>query len=87
MQKVRKIPMRKCIGCGESKPKNELIRVVKNKENEVFLDFTGKAHGRGAYLCKDENCLNKAIKSKGLNRSFGCEISKEAYEELKSSLK
>lgn len=86
MVKKKKIPMRKCIVCGESKPKGELIRVVKNNKGEVFLDETGKANGRGAYLCKKSECLEKAIKNKSLNRTFSCEISNEAYDALKKSL-
>lgn len=87
MAKVRKIPMRKCIGCGVNKPKKELIRVVKNKEEGILLDKTGKVNGRGAYLCLDEECLNKAIKSKALNRAFDMEISEETYDELRKSIK
>lgn len=87
MKKIKKIPMRKCIGCGENKPKKELIRVVKNKENEIFLDKTGKANGRGAYLCYDENCLNKAIKSKALNRAFESNIDEETIKTLEDSIK
>ena len=79
--------MRKCLGCGENKPKSELIRVVKNKEGEVFLDVSGRKNGRGAYLCYDENCLDKAIKSKALNRAFEMEIDDETIEELKRSIK
>ncbi len=84
--KIKKIPMRRCIGCGESKPKKELIRVVKNKENEVFLDKTGKANGRGAYICFNKECLEKAIKTKAINRAFEMEISDETIEELKESI-
>lgn len=87
MKKIKKIPMRKCIGCGDNKPKKELIRVVKNKENEIFLDKTGKANGRGAYLCYDENCLNKAIKSKALNRAFESNIDEETIKTLEDSIK
>ncbi|MBL7575106.1 hypothetical protein SAMN00017477_0607 [Peptoniphilus asaccharolyticus DSM 20463] len=87
MAKAKKIPMRKCLGCGENKPKSELIRVVKNKEGEVFLDVSGRKNGRGAYLCYDENCLDKAIKSKALNRAFEMEIDDETIEELKRSIK
>lgn len=87
MTKLKKVPMRKCLGCGENKPKSELIRVVKNKEGEVFLDVSGRKNGRGAYLCYDENCLDKAIKSKALNRAFEMEIDDETIEELKRSIK
>ena len=64
MEKVKKIPMRKCLGCMQSFPKKELIRIVRTPENEVCLDATGKKSGRGAYLCKDKACLKKAIKAK-----------------------
>ena len=86
VKKERKIPMRTCIGCRESKPKKELIRVVKNKENEIFIDKTSKANGRGAYICNDIECLNKAIKTKALNRAFQTEISEKTYDELRSAL-
>lgn len=78
--------MRTCIGCREQKPKKELIRVVRNKENQIFIDLTGKANGRGAYLCRSKDCLDKAIKSKALNRAFSAEIDKETYEKLKESI-
>lgn len=87
MAKMKKIPMRKCLGCGESKTKQELIRVVKNKDGEVFLDSTGKKNGRGAYLCFDEKCLDKAIKSKALNRAFEMEINDDIIQGLKKSIK
>ena len=86
MVKTRKIPMRTCIGCREQKPKKELIRVVRNKENQIFIDLTRKANGRGAYLCRSKDCLDKAIKSKALNRAFSTEIDKETYEKLKESI-
>lgn len=86
MVKTRKIPMRTCIGCREQKPKKELIRVLRNKENQIFIDLTGKANGRGAYLCRSKDCLDKAIKSKALNRAFSTEIDKETYEKLKESI-
>ncbi|MDO5650429.1 MAG: YlxR family protein [Gallicola sp.] len=87
MKKVKKIPVRKCIGCGVAKPKKELVRIVKNKENEIFLDETGKANGRGAYLCYDEECLKKAIKSKALNRAFESAIDEETIKSLEDSIK
>ena len=86
MVKTRKIPMRTCIGCREQKPKKELIRVVRNKENQIFIDLTGQPNGRGAYLCRSKDCLDKAIKSKALNRAFSTEIDKETYEKLKESI-
>lgn len=86
MTKFKKTPMRKCLGCGENKPKNELIRVVKNKDDKIFIDRTGKQNGRGAYLCFNKDCLDKAIKSKALNRAFEMEINDETIEELKKSI-
>ena len=78
--------MRTCIGFRVQKQKIDLIRVVKDKENNIFIDKTGKANGRGAYLCNDKNCLEKAIKSKALNRAFTTEISEEVYENLINSV-
>ena len=77
----KKIPMRQCVGCGEMKAKKELIRVIKTEE-EVLLDTTGRKNGRGAYICPDKECLNKAIKNKGLERSFKMPIDKEIYSLL-----
>ncbi|NLK97018.1 RNase P modulator RnpM [Defluviitalea saccharophila] len=85
--KTRKIPLRKCTGCQEMKNKKELIRVVRNNEGEFSLDFTGKKPGRGAYICPTEECLLKAQKSKGLERSFKVAVPSEIYEALKSELK
>lgn len=81
--KTRKIPMRKCIGCMESFPKKELCRIVKNKDNEIKLDLTGKLNGRGTYICRKTECLEKAIKSKRLAKSIESEIPEEVYESIK----
>ncbi|WP_313343227.1 RNase P modulator RnpM [Sedimentibacter sp.] len=81
--KVKKIPMRKCIGCMESFPKKELCRIVKTKENEIFFDTTGKLNGRGTYICKKTECFEKAIKSKRLSKSLEAEIPEEIYESIK----
>ena len=86
MQKVKKIPQRKCIACQERDSKKGLMRIVKNKEGEIFLDPTGKANGRGAYVCKSSECLKKAIKSKALNRAFKMEVPNEVYEHLLAEL-
>ena len=80
--RVRKIPLRKCIGCGESKPKKELIRVVKNKDLEIKIDPTGKINGRGAYICPNISCLEKAQKSKRLSNALEIEIPNSIYEEM-----
>ena len=86
MNKTKKVPLRKCGGCSESKPKNELTRIVKNKEQEVFIDETGKANGRGAYVCKDIRCLDKAIKTKAIYKALGKDLTEETIESLRQSL-
>lgn len=82
MEKVKKIPMRKCLGCNGSFPKKELVRVVRTPENNVIIDKTGKANGRGAYVCKSKECLKKAIKSKRISHSLEVEIPDGLMEEL-----
>lgn len=82
----KKIPLRKCTGCLQMKDKRELIRVVKTNEGEYKLDLTGKMSGRGAYICKNKECFEKAFKSKGLERSFKCAIPKEMYEKIRNEL-
>jgi len=84
--KQKKIPMRMCLGCQEMKPKKELIRVVKNKENEISIDFTGKKPGRGAYICRSLSCFEKARKGKRFERAFEVSINEEIYEMLKKDL-
>lgn len=86
MGTVRKVPMRKCIGCNEMKSKKELIRVIRTPEGEILLDATGKKNGRGAYVCPDRACLAKAMKSKGLERSFQTAIPKEIYDNLEKEM-
>lgn len=86
MSSVKKIPMRKCVGCGEMKNKKEMMRVLKTSENEFLLDATGKKNGRGAYLCQSKECLEKAIKNKGLERSFKQAIPKEVYAILEKEM-
>lgn len=85
--KVKKIPMRMCTGCSQMKPKKELIRVVKNNEGEVSIDLVGKKPGRGAYICKDEACLEKAYKSKRLNKNLETNISEDIYKSLRETIK
>ncbi len=82
----KKIPLRKCTGCQEMKPKKELIRIVKTDEGEFKLDYSGKMQGRGAYICPNEACLEKAHKSRGLERSFKEKVPQSVYEELKKEL-
>jgi len=84
--KQRKVPLRRCAGCMEMKGKKELIRVVRSNENEFFLDLTGKKNGRGAYVCKSAACLEKAVRSKGLERSLSCPVPNEIYESLRAEL-
>ena len=79
---MKKIPMRMCTGCHEMKPKKELIRVVKTPEGEIKVDFTGKLNGRGAYICKNAECFEKAQKQKALSRAFECPITDEIYAQL-----
>ena len=84
--KQKKIPLRKCLGCGESKDKRELVRVVRSPDGEVSLDLTGKKAGRGAYICKDVSCLKKAKKQKRFERAFECEIPDEVYAQMEDEL-
>ncbi|NLL93096.1 MAG: YlxR family protein [Clostridiales bacterium] len=86
MSTIKKIPMRKCTGCGETKPKKELVRVIKNVDDEVSMDLTGKKNGRGAYICKSNECLAKAIKTKALERSLSIKIEETVYEQLRKEL-
>lgn len=96
--KQKKVPMRKCMGCGTMFPKKELVRVVKapDKKDEngnvsekgaVSLDLTGKKPGRGAYVCKKSSCLSKALKSKRIDRSLNVSIPPEVYEEMEREMK
>lgn len=80
--KQKKIPLRKCIACGESKEKKELLRIVKNKEDEIFVDLTGKKNGRGAYVCKNKDCFETMLKSKKFEKTFHRKIDEELKEEI-----
>ena len=84
--KVKKIPLRMCTGCMEMKPKKELIRIVKSPEGEVSVDLTGKKSGRGAYICKDIECLEKAFKTKRLSRNLDTAIDSEIYDRLRKEI-
>lgn len=79
---AKKIPLRQCVGCGEMKSKKEMMRVIKTPEDEIVLDDTGKRNGRGAYICRKRSCLQKAQKSRGLERSLKHAISDEVYDKL-----
>jgi len=80
------IPIRQCIGCRTQKPKTELIRVVRSPEGDVTLDFRGKSPGRGAYLCRDPQCLKKAMRSRALERALSVSVPQEVYERLLSEM-
>ncbi len=80
---IKKKPLRTCMACNEQKEKQELLRIVKSKEGIIEPDLTGKKNGRGAYICRNEECLNKLIKSKRLERIFEKEISSELYESIR----
>ena len=83
---LKKIPQRTCIGCNVQKNKNDLIRIVMNKEGNISIDKTGKANGRGAYICNNIECLEKAIKSKSLERSFERKIDDTIYNSLRNEI-
>lgn len=86
MGTVKKVPMRKCTGCGEMKNKKEMIRVLKTPEDDIVLDVTGKKNGRGAYLCFSKECLSRAMKNKGLEKSLKTQIPQEIYDNLEREM-
>ena len=83
---MKKIPQRTCLGCMQSKDKNELLRIVKQNDGKIFVDKTGKANGRGAYICNSADCLEKAIKLKRLEKKFETKIDDEIYEDLRGAI-
>jgi uncharacterized protein len=85
MQK-RKVPLRMCTGCGQMKPKKELVRVVKSPEGDISIDLSGRKPGRGAYICRDINCLKSARKARRLEKSFSCRIPDDVYDRLGEEL-
>ena len=87
MSQEKKQPLRQCTGCREMKPKKEMIRVIQTAENAILLDVTGKKNGRGAYVCRNEECLRKAMDAKGLERSLKTAIPKEVSEKLMEELR
>lgn len=87
MNQKKKIPLRKCSGCGEMKPKQELVRVVRSPQGEVSLDLTGRAPGRGAYLCRSAQCFTKARKAKRFERAFACPIPEEVYDRMEGEIR
>lgn len=86
MMRTKKVPLRKCTGCGEMKPKKELIRVVKSPEGELSLDTTGRKPGRGAYVCPNIDCLRIARKARRLEKAFSCQIPAEVYDQMEEEL-
>ena len=84
--KVKKVPLRMCTGCMEMKPKKELVRVVRSKEGEVSIDLTGKKPGRGAYVCKNMDCLEKAFKTKRLDRNLETKLGDEVHTRLREEI-
>ncbi|GLG00602.1 hypothetical protein Alches_06410 [Alicyclobacillus hesperidum subsp. aegles] len=87
MNKVRKVPLRKCVGCQEMKPKRELVRVVHTPEGEVRVDPTGKQNGRGAYLCPQPSCLQTAQKRRSLERMLKTSIPDQVYQALAEKMR
>ena len=85
-QKVRKIPMRQCLGCNEHKPKKEMMRVLRTPEGEIVLDLVGKKSGRGAYVCPSLACFKKARKSRRIENVLECKIPEEIYDEMEKSI-
>lgn len=79
----KKVPLRQCIVCRESKPKKELIRIVRTGDNDFAIDKTGKLNGRGSYICNSEDCINKLVKQRALNKAFKTNVSQEVYDKLK----
>ena len=84
--RIRKVPVRRCTGCGEHFPKNQLIRVLRTPEGEILLDLTGKKSGRGAYLCRNSTCLRRAQQKDRLGSVLGCAIPREVYERLQQQI-
>ena len=86
-QKKHKIPERQCLGCTEHRPKVELLRVVRTPEGEICLDFRGKMNGRGAYICRDPECLRKERRSRRIDRNLACDIPEDIYDRMEKELK
>lgn len=82
----KRVPLRMCLGCSEMKPKKELVRVVRSPQGTVSVDLTGRAPGRGAYVCRCTDCLNKAIRSKRLEKNFGVAVGEDLTVSLKEAL-
>lgn len=82
----RRVPLRMCAGCGEHKPKKELVRVVRSPQGEISLDLVGKKPGRGAYVCRNPECLKKARKSKRIDKTLGCQITDEVWGQMEEEM-
>jgi len=85
--KRKKVPLRKCVACSENKPKKELLRIVKSKEGHLDIDLTGKANGRGAYICPTQECLDKSKKNKQLSKALKVNIPDELYDRVRDIIK
>lgn len=83
----KKLPMRMCNGCGEQRPKRELVRVVRTKDGEIFLDLNGRASGRGAYICNNSECFKRAVKSRRLEKTLQAKVPQEVYAAIEEALK
>ena len=83
---TKKVPLRQCIGCGQMKSKKEMIRILKTESGEIVLDATGRKNGRGAYLCPSMDCFQKAVKGKGIERSFKMAVPKDVYAALEKEM-
>ena len=85
--KVKKIPMRMCVGCRQMLPKKSMIRIVRQQDGTIHLDTTGKAAGRGAYICRGEQCLNACMKANALSKAFETKVDQELYEALREEMR
>ena len=83
---MKKVPLRKCTGCGEMKPKSELVRVVRSPEGEISLDLSGRKNGRGSYICKNRACFDKAVKKKAFERAFGVKLSEDIINSIREEI-
>ncbi|WOC32230.1 MULTISPECIES: RNase P modulator RnpM [Caproicibacterium] len=82
----KKVPLRMCTGCGEMKPKKELVRVVRSPEGEISLDLTGRKPGRGAYVCRSTECLRRARKARRFEKAFSCQIPEDVYDRMEKEM-
>lgn len=85
MPKIKKIPLRQCIACRQAKEKSAMLRIVKNNEGKIFLDFSSKAAGRGAYICDEPDCIKKLKKARLINKVFSCEVDDSVYTAIEEA--